>query len=70
MNAGPGLSISIATDRCIGAALCALTAPEVFTQDDDGVSRLLPDGAQRARSFPVLEAARACPVQAITVSED
>ncbi|MEU1180063.1 ferredoxin [Streptomyces sp. NPDC005820] len=64
------MNITIATDRCIGAALCAMTAPEVFTQDDDGVSRLLPDGPQHARNFPVREAARACPVQAITVHED
>ncbi|MFD8235273.1 ferredoxin [Streptomyces sp. NPDC059696] len=57
----------MATDRCIGAAMCAMTAPEVFTQDDDGVVRLLPGGAERAGDPRVREAARACPVQAITL---
>ncbi|MET7383046.1 ferredoxin [Streptomyces sp. NPDC005526] len=63
------MAISIATDRCIGAAMCALTAPEVFTQDDDGVSRLLPGAPESAADGRVREAARACPVQAITVHE-
>lgn len=42
------MRIAIDTDRCIGAGQCALTAPGVFTQDDDGFSALLPgreDGA-------------------------
>ncbi|MFJ9630114.1 ferredoxin [Streptomyces sp. NPDC091280] len=64
------MEISIATDRCIGAALCALTAPAVFTQDDDGVSRLLPGGTDGAHGPSAHEAARACPVQAITVNGD
>ncbi|MFC3576010.1 ferredoxin [Streptomyces yaanensis] len=64
------MEISIATERCIGAAMCALTAPEVFTQDDDGVSRLLPGGAEGAHGTSVREAARACPVQAITLRGD
>jgi ferredoxin len=64
------MSISIATERCIGAAMCALTAPEVFTQDDDGVSRLLPGGPERTRDTLVREAARACPVQAITLHDE
>lgn len=42
------MRITIDTDICIGAGQCALTAPGVFTQDDDGFSALLPgreDGA-------------------------
>ncbi|MDF3299908.1 ferredoxin [Streptomyces tropicalis] len=64
------MAITIATDRCIGAAMCALTAPEVFTQDDEGVSRLLPGAPVRAHDGRVREAVRACPVQAITVHDD
>ncbi|MEU7023877.1 ferredoxin [Streptomyces sp. NPDC046203] len=66
-DSGTGTGIRIDTDRCVGAAMCALNAPEVFTQDDDGVSRLLPGGAERARDTAVREAARVCPVQAITL---
>ncbi|MEV0603284.1 ferredoxin [Streptomyces sp. NPDC050315] len=62
--------ISIDTDRCIGSGQCALTAPKTFTQDDDGFSALLPH-AEDAPADPLArEAARACPVQAITVAED
>jgi ferredoxin len=63
------MRIDIDKDVCIGAGQCALTAPDVFTQDDDGYSTLLP-GRHDGGDSPLLrEAARACPVSAITVSE-
>lgn len=62
------LDIDIDRDVCIGAGQCALAAPRVFTQDDDGYSTLLP-GREGAADPMVREAARACPVAAITVSE-
>ncbi|WP_374104376.1 ferredoxin [Streptomyces sp. ISL-43] len=56
-------------DVCIGAGQCALTAPGVFTQDDDGLGALLP-GREDGGGSPLLrEAARACPVAAVTVDE-
>lgn len=62
------MQIDIDRDTCIGAGQCALAAPKVFTQDDDGLSELLP-GAGEALGGPMVgEAARACPVQAITVT--
>lgn len=64
------LRIDIDTGVCIGAGQCALTAPDVFTQDDDGFSELLPGREDGAGSALVREAARACPVSAITVRED
>ena len=39
------MRIGIDKDVCIGAGQCALTAPSVFTQDDDGFSALLPGRA-------------------------
>ncbi|MFG2223148.1 ferredoxin [Streptomyces sp. NPDC050161] len=63
------MRITIDKDVCIGAGQCALTAPGVFTQDDDGFSALLP-GREDGAGDPLLrEAARACPVQAIEVAE-
>ncbi|MEU5432384.1 ferredoxin [Streptomyces sp. NPDC020719] len=63
------MRISIDKDVCIGAGQCALTAPAVFTQDDDGFSELLPDRADGGGDPMVREAARACPVQAIALAE-
>ncbi|MFD9903602.1 ferredoxin [Streptomyces sp. NPDC059063] len=64
------MRIGIDTDRCIGAGQCVLTAPGVFTQDDDGFSELLPGREDGAGDPMVREAARACPVQAISLDED
>ncbi|MFH8476091.1 ferredoxin [Streptomyces sp. NPDC018000] len=61
------MRISIDRDVCIGAGQCALTAPKVFTQDDDGFSELLPGHEEDVADPMIKEAARACPVQAITV---
>jgi ferredoxin len=62
------MHIDIDKDVCIGAGQCALTAPDVFTQDDEGYSTLLP-GGEDGGSPLLREAARACPVGALTVSE-
>ncbi|MFF1556489.1 ferredoxin [Streptomyces sp. NPDC058279] len=63
------MRISIDQGVCIGAGQCALTAPEVFTQDDDGFSELLPGREDGHGSPLVREAARACPVAAISVED-
>ncbi|MFI6470936.1 MULTISPECIES: ferredoxin [unclassified Streptomyces] len=63
------MRISIDKDVCIGAGQCALTAPSVFTQDDDGFSALLPGREDGGGDPLVREAARACPVQAITLHD-
>ena len=62
------IEISIDKDVCIGAGQCALAAPGVFTQDDDGFSTLLPGSEDGAGDPMVREAARACPVSAISVT--
>ena len=61
--------IEIDKGVCIGAGQCALAAPGVFTQDEDGFSTLLPGREDGGGDPMVREAARACPVAAITVSE-
>jgi ferredoxin len=46
--------------------MCALVAPEVFTQDDDGLNEII-EGREHSDGPAVREAMRACPVRAITV---
>lgn len=63
------IDIEIDSDVCIGAGQCALTAPNVFTQDDDGYSMIVPGKEDGVGDPMVREAARACPVGAIKVTE-
>ncbi|MEU1625609.1 ferredoxin [Streptomyces sp. NPDC020096] len=63
------MNVSIDSDICIGSGQCALTAPGVFTQDDDGFGAVLPGREDGAGDPLVREAARACPVQAITIND-
>ncbi|MET7289530.1 ferredoxin [Streptomyces sp. NPDC005573] len=63
------MHIDIDTGRCIGAGQCALTAPAVFTQDEDGYSAVIPGREDGAGEVLLKEAARACPVGAITVTD-
>lgn len=62
------MRVSIDGDVCVGAGQCALTSPDVFTQDEDGFGTVLP-GREDGGGTLVREAARACPVQAITVDD-
>lgn len=57
-------------DRCIGAGMCAMTAPEVFDQDpDDGLVLLLhPEPAVTHRAAARM-AVGLCPSGAITLHE-
>ena len=58
------MTVDVNKDVCIGAGQCALTAPGAFFQDDDGY------GAVRDPADPLVpEAARACPVGAISVGD-
>ncbi|MFF3324040.1 ferredoxin [Streptomyces sp. NPDC002889] len=63
------MQISIDHHTCIGSGQCVLTAPGVFTQDDDGYSALVPGGTETATHQQVQEAALSCPVQAIAATD-
>ncbi|MFE1824857.1 ferredoxin [Streptomyces anulatus] len=61
------MQIEVDTDRCVGAGMCALTAPGVFTQTDEGYGAVLPGRADGAGDPLVHDAVRACPVRAIAL---
>lgn len=57
--------VRVDRDRCAGSGMCALTAPEVFEQDADGLSTVPDPEAAREHADAVAEAAELCPVGAI-----
>ncbi|MCW5253560.1 MULTISPECIES: ferredoxin [unclassified Streptomyces] len=63
------MSVSVDKDVCIGAGQCALVAPDVFTQDDDGFGTVLPGREEGGRGTLLREAARACPVRAVRLGD-
>lgn len=63
------MEIRIDRERCLGAGMCVLTAPEVFDQDTEGGRVLLLDAdPPAARALAIRRAAYACPSGAITVT--
>ncbi|WP_060904968.1 ferredoxin [Streptomyces scabiei] len=64
------MDIAIDHDKYIGAGQCALIAPEVFDQRDDGLVLLLVERPDDAQLAVVREAAESCPMSALSVGED
>lgn len=53
---------------CIGAGPCITVAPKVFAMGDDNIAVVIdPNGAD---AETVLEAAKACPVEAIVIDDE
>ncbi|WP_440582064.1 ferredoxin [Streptomyces flavofungini] len=68
-STGP-LRIGVDRDRCTGAGMCALTAPEVFDQDEaDGLVVLLRPEPESAHRGAARVAAGLCPAGAIAVDD-
>lgn len=66
---GPLTALRVDRERCIGAGMCVLTAPEVFDQDgDDGrvIGPALAPGPDQEAA--VREAVHNCPAGAITLA--
>ncbi|WP_372449019.1 ferredoxin [Qaidamihabitans albus] len=54
-------------DVCIGAGMCAVTAPEVFDQSDDGLVVLRTDSPPPEVADAVEEAVELCPSGALSL---
>ncbi|UQX04210.1 ferredoxin [Streptomyces sp. RerS4] len=64
------MDIRVDRDRCLGAGMCALTAPGVFDQDEEaGLVVLLNADPPREQHAAVRLAAGVCPGAVITVTE-
>lgn len=62
------MRVRIARDLCVGAGQCERAAPEVFAQDDSGLSRALIEAPAAGQWPSVREAADLCPVRAVLVA--
>ncbi len=62
------MKISVNFDSCQSNALCMAAAPDIFEVRDDGYLYILVEEPDESRRAAVMEAARLCPTQAITVS--
>jgi ferredoxin len=64
------MRIDVDDQRCRGAGLCTLTAPEVFDQDEeDGTVVVLDDEPTPEQHRAVIAAARLCPNSVIRLEE-
>ncbi|MFF8775446.1 ferredoxin [Kitasatospora sp. NPDC015120] len=66
---GGGLRVATDRDRCIGAGLCVLTAPDVFEHDDDGLVTLLTPEPPAGLVPDVRLAHQLCPAQALLLTD-
>jgi ferredoxin len=63
------MRVRVNEDRCCGAGQCALVAPKVFDQRDDGIVRLLDASPPERLYAAVREAVDVCPAGAIEIDE-
>jgi ferredoxin len=60
------MKVAVDRDRCIGAGMCVLTAPDVFDQDSDEAVVVLLDESPPETARPAVEqAVGRCPAAVI-----
>ena len=64
------MHIQIDQEICNGHAQCELSAPDVFTVNEDGIAVLLTDDPAAVLRDDVQDAIRRCPESAISVVPD
>ena len=64
------VKIEVDQEACVGSGICVMTAPELFSQDDeDGRVQLIADLADGDLAKNALEAERLCPAAAVVVHD-
>jgi ferredoxin len=64
------MKIEVDREKCIGSGQCVLSAENVFDQDELGLVVVTDHSPSEKDQEYAREAARFCPVAAITISED
>jgi ferredoxin len=65
------MKIKVDATKCIGAGLCVVAAPQVFSQnEDDGLVIVLQENPPPELHASVREAARLCPALVITCEDE
>ncbi|MCW2542261.1 MAG: hypothetical protein JWN95_3986 [Frankiales bacterium] len=59
------MKVSVDHDKCIASGACVLAAPEVFSQDDDGIVVVLQEQPPAELEDKTMAAIRACPAAVI-----
>lgn len=64
-------NLTVVVDRnlCIGAASCVAVAPKTFALDNEAKAIIL-DTASEDTSEAIIDAAKACPVAAIIITDE
>ena len=62
------LVVTVDKDLCIGAATCVAIAPQTFLLDSEAKAIVIDTAAQEAEET-VIDAARGCPVAAISITK-
>ena len=63
------MRVTIDADKCIASGSCVLAAPEVFSQDDDGIVVVLQEAPPAHLQDPARQAMRACPAAVIWLED-
>jgi ferredoxin len=65
------MQVHSSQEKCVGAGICAATAPAVFDQNDQsGIVEILDAHPPESERKFIEEAVEFCPAQAIWIDED
>lgn len=62
------MRIEVEKSACIGAGQCALVAPDIFDQDDEGIVLVLDENPSQSLHAAAHKAATLCPAKAISIT--
>ena len=64
------MKANVDQNKCISCGMCIDICPEVFKYNDDNISTAITDLIPKECESSVKEAFEACPVEAITITEN